>query len=110
MEASLIHIAAQAPKDLLDVKAPQPGSGTASIKDAAKQFEGLLVSMLFQNLRKTVQPSGLFGDDKQARSTYEYLLDQAVVEHALQSGQGWGLAERLEKSWSSMAQKGPRKK
>ena len=62
-------------------------------------FEGLVMTQMFQAMRKTIQPSGLFGDDAQTRSTYEYLLDQAVVEHAMASGKGLGLADRLEKTW-----------
>lgn len=75
--------------------------GPAKRHEAAVQFEGLLMSQAFQTLRKTVQPSDLFGQDAQARHTYEYLLDQAVIEHAMKSGKGWGLAERLEASWNS---------
>lgn len=67
---------------------------------AARQFEGLLMGLLFQTMRKTVEPSGLLGDSGQSRSTYEYLMDQAVVENAVNSGHGWGLAERLKASWS----------
>jgi len=39
----------------------------------------MLMSFVFQQMRGTVQPSGLFGDDGNARSTYDYLLDQAVT-------------------------------
>jgi Rod binding domain-containing protein len=67
---------------------------------AAHQFEGLLMGVLFQTMRKTVQHSGLFGDSSQSRSTYEYLLDQAVVDRAVSSGRGWGLTERLKESWA----------
>jgi Rod binding domain-containing protein len=67
---------------------------------AARQFEGLLMSAMLQAMRKTVQPSGLFGDSGQSRSTYEYLMDQAVVDRAAASGHGWGLAKRLKASWS----------
>lgn len=76
-----------------------PGA-TEKTDQAARQFEGLLMSMLFQTLRKTVVPSGLFGQS-QARSTYEYLLDQAVAERAATSGRGWGLAERLKANWAA---------
>ena len=65
-----------------------------------RQFEGLLMSLLFQTMRKTVQPSGLFGESGQSRSTYEYLMDQAVVDQAVSTGHGWGLAERLKASWA----------
>jgi Rod binding domain-containing protein len=67
---------------------------------AARQFEGMLMGLLFQTMRKTVEPSGLFGDSGQSRSTYEYLMDQAVVERAVSGGRGWGLAERLQACWS----------
>jgi Rod binding domain-containing protein len=69
---------------------------------AARQFEGLLMSVMFQTLRKTVQPSGLFGDSGHTRSTYEYLMDQAVVDRAVSTGHGWGLAARLKASWSHL--------
>jgi Rod binding domain-containing protein len=101
METPLMKAAVLPALDLVNAKAPQAGADKASTKEAAKQFEGLLMSMLLQNMRKTVQTSGLFGDDSKSRSTYEYLMDQAVVEHAISSGQGWGLAERLEKAWSA---------
>jgi len=67
---------------------------------AARQFEGLLMGLIFQTMRKTVQPSGLFGDSGQSRSTYEYLMDQAVVDQAVSTGHGWGLADRLKASWA----------
>jgi len=72
---------------------------------AARQFEGLLMSMLFQTMRKTIEPSGLLGDSGQSRSTYEYLMDQAVVDRAVSGGRGWGLAERLKAAWSQAGTK-----
>jgi Rod binding domain-containing protein len=69
---------------------------------AARQFEGLLMGVMFQTLRKTVQPSGLFGDSGNTRSTYEYLMDQAVVDRAVSTGHGWGLAAKLKASWSHL--------
>ncbi len=85
---------------------PDPAEKTDK---AARQFEGLLMGLLFQTMRKTVEPSGLFGDSGQSRSTYEYLMDQAVVERAASSGRGWGLAERLRAGWSQ-AEKNDHKK
>lgn len=73
----------------------------ASMSEAAKQFEGMLMAQIFQVMRKTVNHSGLFGDSALARSTYEYLLDQAVVDHAMNSGKSWGLAPRLEEAWAT---------
>jgi Rod binding domain-containing protein len=57
------------------------------------------MTTLFQTMRKTVTPSGLFGNDSLARGTYEYLLDQSISEHAMASGKGLGLAEKLAASW-----------
>lgn len=75
-------------------------NGKATPKEAAQQFEGLLMAQLFQTMRKTVEPSGLFGNGGQARQTYEYLFDQAIVNSAMISGKGWGLADRIERDWS----------
>jgi Rod binding domain-containing protein len=75
-------------------------AATDKTDKAAQQFEGMVMSLLFQSMRKTVQPSGLFGDSGQSRSTYEYLLDQALADKAASSGKGWGLADRLKEAWS----------
>jgi Rod binding domain-containing protein len=85
-----------------------PGTKDKSDK-AAQQFEGLLMGILFQTLRKTVVPSGLFGNAGQASSTYNYLMDQAVAERAASSGKGWGLADRLKANWAVVDKKPPEK-
>lgn len=84
------------PTALLRRNLPDPGDQTEA---AARQFEGMVMSLLFQTMRKTVEPSGLLGEEGQSRSTYEMLLDQAVVDKALGGGRSWGLAERLSESW-----------
>jgi Rod binding domain-containing protein len=83
---------------LLAGRAPAPQEKTSA---AAKQFEGMLMQLLFQTLRKTVEPSGLMGESGQARSTYEYMMDQAIVDKATSSGRSWGIAERLEAAWKA---------
>jgi Rod binding domain-containing protein len=98
--SALLTSASQAPQDLLPVTLPRPGVDKATDKQAALMFEGLMMTQMFQAMRKTIQPSGLFGDESKPRSTYEYMLDQAVVEHVMASGKGWGLAEKLEKTWA----------
>jgi Rod binding domain-containing protein len=82
---------------------------TEKTDKAARQFEGLLMGLLFQTMRKTVQPSGLFGDSGQSRSTYEYLMDQAVVDQAVSTGHGWGLADRLKAAWTQTEKNAPKK-
>ena len=86
----------------LDLIAQAPAAGAKDAK-AAQQFEGMLMANLFQCMRKTVSHSSLFGDSGSAQSTYEYLMDQAVVNHAMTAGKGWGLAQRLEASWKAQA-------
>lgn len=93
----LLKAVSQAPQDLVP---PRPGLDKATGHQAALMFEGLVMTQMLQAMRKTIQPSGLFGDDSKTRATYEYLLDQAVVEHAMASGKGLGLADRLEKTWA----------
>jgi Rod binding domain-containing protein len=101
MDASLVPgLAKLLPQELVNPAIPQAGQGKASAKEAAQMFEGMLMAQIFQAMRKTVPHSGLFGDDSQARTTYEYLLDQAVMEHSVNSGKGWGLSDRLEAAWS----------
>lgn len=89
----------QAPSELV----PPPSGDALKRHDAAQKFEGLLMSQMLQSMRKTVEPSGLFGESRQARNTYEYLLDQAVIEHAMKAGKSWGLAEKLEAEWKRQA-------
>jgi Rod binding domain-containing protein len=98
-DASLLKLVSQAPQDLVPSALPRPGLDKATNREAALMFEGLMMTQMLQAMRKTIQPSGLFGGNSQSRSTYEYLLDQAVVEHAMASGKGLGLADRLEKNW-----------
>ena len=84
-------------------------SGLAQAKpdnaEAAKQFEAMLMAYVFQQMRQTVPSSGLFGDNGNARSTYEYLFDQAVASSALKAGKGWGLSQRLESALNSRSGK-----
>jgi Rod binding domain-containing protein len=94
--APLLKLVTPSPQELVAGSLPK---GKTTKREAALLFEGLVMTQMFQAMRKTIQPSGLFGDNAQTRSTYEYLLDQAVVEHAMASGKGMGLAERLEKTW-----------
>ncbi len=98
---SLLSSATQAPKDLV----AQAPSTSTDPREAAKQFEGFLMANLFQELRKSVHPSGLFGDGGTARGTYEYLLDQAVVSHAMDAGRSWGLTDKLEVSLKAATRK-----
>ena len=97
----MLSSAQMAPADLVAQAMPGPGSTPERTKEAAQKFESMIMACLFQDMRKTVQPSGLFGNEGTARSTYEYLLDQAVSTNAMSAGKGWGLAKRLEAAWDA---------
>lgn len=105
MIAGTLSLIASRPQDLLTPDLASLSSKKTNPQEAASKFEGLLMTQLFQSLRKTVQPSGLFGDGGQARQTYEYLFDQAVVEHAMATGKGWGLAEKIAQDWARQQEK-----
>jgi Rod binding domain-containing protein len=90
---------ALAPQEIVAQSLPAAAPGGSKNAEAAKQFEGMLMAFVFQKMRQTVQPSGLFGESGTARSTYEYLLDQAVTSNAMKAGKGWGLSQQLEAKW-----------
>lgn len=89
------------PQEIVAQQLPGPGSDPAGNAEAAKQFEGMLMAFVFQQMRKTIQPSGLFGGNGNARSTYEYLLDQAVTSNAMDAGKGWGLSQQFQEQWDA---------
>lgn len=83
------------------VQGLQPASDREKITKAAQEFEGMLMEQLMQGLRKTVEPGGLFGAEGQSRSTFEYLMDQAVIAKAVKGGKGLGLAAQMEQVWAN---------
>ena len=91
------------PVSLLKINKPF-GHDENMLSNTALDFEAMLMTQLFQALRKTVEPSGLFGDNQNARTTYEYLFDQAIFERAADTGQTWGLAAKLEEVWKHHVQ------
>ena len=104
-DAALLSSAQMSPADMIAQALPGPGATKEHTKEAAEKFEGMLMAYLFQDMRKTVQASGLFGNEGTARSTYEYLLDQAVSTNAMAAGKGWGLSQRLEAAWDARSAK-----
>lgn len=87
-----IQTAGTRPKDTL---------GPQDLSESARAFEGMLWTQIFQAMRKTVEPSGLLEDSGQARSTYDMLLDQAIVEAAVKGGREMPLASRIEAAWKA---------
>jgi Rod binding domain-containing protein len=98
MSVDALSLSQRSPLDLVGQPPSLDDKGAKDAK-AAHQFEGMLMANLFQCLRKTVNHSNLFGNSGSAQNTYEYMLDQAVVNHALEGGKTWGLSDRLQASW-----------
>lgn len=70
----------------------QENSG--SVEEAAKQFEGLLLTQLLKEMRQTLQPGGMFAGD--AGDVQGGLFDLFLSQHLTQAG-GFGLAEMLKR-------------
>jgi Rod binding domain-containing protein len=65
-----------------------------SLKDAAQGFESVFLSMLLKEMRQTLEPGSLFGND--SSDIYGGLFDQFMAQHLAQ-GKGMGLAQALLK-------------
>jgi flagellar protein FlgJ len=76
----------------LDVSGALDGQRTPSLKDAAQGFESVFLSMLLKEMRQTLEPGSLFGND--SSDIYGGLFDQFMAQHLAQ-GQGMGLAKAL---------------
>ena len=98
--SAVAALALPAPQEIVAQALPAQG-GSPGNAEAAKQFEGMLMSYLFQQMRQTVPHSDLFGGSGSAQSTYEYLLDQATTKKAMDAGKGWGLSQRLAAAWDA---------
>ena len=96
-------LALQTPQEIVAQTSAMPSKERTA--EAAKQFEAMLMENLFRVMRKTVENSTLFGDSSNARSTYEYLLDQAVTNNALNAGKSMGMAAKLESAWAPKTMK-----
>lgn len=103
--APTLAAAVQAPAEIVARRLPGPALGKPDNTEAAQKFEAMMMAYMFKEMRSTVHPSGLFGNEGVARSTYEFLLDQAVTSRALQGGRGYGLAQRLEAAWDAKSAK-----
>lgn len=86
----------------------RPPAG-GDLRSAAEAFESLLLGQMMTTMRSTIPHSGLFGESETTRSTYDYLMDQALIEKAVKGGKGFGLAAQLEKSWQKAREGSPSK-
>jgi Rod binding domain-containing protein len=68
----------------------------------AKGFEGLFMSLVLKEMRKTLEPNGLFGKD--AGDVQGGLFDMYMGQHLAQSG-SLGLARMLQHQLDSRGHK-----
>jgi flagellar protein FlgJ len=72
---------------------------SAKIEEAARQVEGLFVSMLLKTMRETMA-SEMFGGD--AADVWGSVFDQSMGEHIVSAG-GLGLVDQLQPERLSIA-------
>jgi peptidoglycan hydrolase FlgJ len=73
---------------------PRPGDG-----DAAREFEGYMLRMLLDEMRRTVTSGGLF--DGRATQGYQAMLDDALTRQMAERG-GLGLANQMLAQWEKL--------
>jgi len=92
----LLPLTIGAQRDLaLAGSTPRPGDA-----DAAREFEGYLMRMLLDEMRRTVKSGGLF--DGRATAGYQLMLDDALMRQMAQRG-GLGLARQLALQWDELS-------
>ena len=80
-----------------DAMLQAPGAGASPVQ-AAREFEGLLTSMLLKQMRQTVSGEGLFPGD--SSDTYGGMFDMYLGDFIARSG-GVGLADQIESTLRS---------
>jgi Rod binding domain-containing protein len=70
---------------------PRPGDA-----EAAREFEGYLLRVLLDEMRRTVDAGGLF--DGRSTRGYQVMLDEALTRQLAQRGD-FGLAQQLLAQW-----------
>jgi len=68
-----------------------------AVKEVAKQFESLFVSMMLKAMRDAVPKDGLFNSNQM--DSYQQMFDQQLAVDMAQGG-GVGLAELIEQQLS----------
>jgi Rod binding domain-containing protein len=85
------------------VNGSKDGQHNPSLKDAAQGFESVFLQMLLKDMRQTLEPGSLFGND--SSDIYGGLFDQFMAQHLAQ-GKGMGLAQALLKQLEPKATHG----
>ena len=80
------------------------GTETASdgMREVAQSFEAVLAQILLRSMRATVGKSGLFQGGR-GEQLYTELLDRSFAEAATRRGNGFGIAEMIQKQLARSA-------
>lgn len=77
------------------LKSAMDSKDEASLKKVSKDLESVFVDMMFKEMRKTVNSSGLT-EDAPGKDIYQSMFDEKVAE-SLSKGNGTGLADMIYK-------------
>ena len=86
------------PLPLSEVAGGSPAKPKADIQDTdkvAKDFESVFASMILKEMRKSLEPGAMFGED--SGDVYGGMFDQFLGEHISEAG-GFGLAKMVRES------------
>jgi flagellar protein FlgJ len=96
MEPIAVHSGLAGPLGVSpETLAGRPGAGTQADADQiARDFEGVFVSLVIKEMRQTLEPGTLFGND--TGDSYGGLFDLFLSRHLVDSG-GLGIAAMIRR-------------
>jgi flagellar protein FlgJ len=74
---------------------PDQQTALRRLHQAAQQFEGVFLGMLFKEMRATVPQAGLFGAESSTTQTFTEMLDQQRAQQLAATG-SMGIAKLIE--------------
>jgi len=89
------------------LKAAMEKNNDKELKNACKEFEGIMLNILYKQMKATVNKSTLVEADP-GREIFESMLDESMMENASQIS-SFGLADSLYKQLSRQAASGVKK-
>jgi Rod binding domain-containing protein len=85
------------------LRAPPSAAGPAKLRDAARQFEGILLRQMLGEMQKTTGIGGAYGAGGQL---YASLVTEALADAILRAG-GLGLTDRIAQALDGSGQRRP---
>ena len=79
--------------------------GKRSVAHVARDFESMFVSLILKEMRQTLEPGAMFGEDNS--DSYGSLFDMYMGQHIAKAG-GFGIAEMVRHYLQASPQPGER--